>query len=162
MSFHSELPKIETANIFRWHLGTGNTVSASKTFFHETEEGGWHDWFIGGDTGTPAENNVFSFGFLIPYETENPLEKTYTLEDELLFTHGRSAPDHYGRQDFFTPQNAELTIRLDRINGTVKGDFNGEFITNCYHLKLTGTFDLSLTSKTSRAQRLEQLMRQIR
>jgi hypothetical protein len=163
---HSVFPSVSNKeNPFRWYLGSGQPILASRAFFEEQRSPLRHDWFFFATTGTPAENNIFSFGIFIPYEDVDLLEKTYTLANGLSFIHGHSKPEWYGAQDsFLAEKKAELSVRLDRIKGTAVGDFNGEITTDCYQLKLTGTFDFSLTSgprsesgKTSRKEHFEQI-----
>ena len=134
-----------TGNSFIWNLGTG-PVSAESTLFylHTYPPTGEKSWSISGGTGSAPEENYFSFGFSIPYVSDEIMDASYTVEGGLRFRHVHSIPappDFYGFQ-VVSADKAELTIRLDPIKGTAKGDFTALFKT--YRLNPTGTFDLTL------------------
>ncbi|NUT79630.1 hypothetical protein [Pseudomonas brassicacearum] len=136
-----------TGNSFIWNLGTG-PVSAESTLFylHIYPPTGEKSWSLSGSTGSGPEENFFLFGFAIPYVSDEIMDASYTMEGGLTFHHIHSIPAPPGFYGFQTvsADKAELTIRLDPIKGTAKGDFSALFKTDGYRLNPTGTFDLIL------------------
>ena len=132
-------------NDFHWSLGA-DPVYAGRTAFHRSlfEPTGERSWVFNGSTGSGDEENYFSFLLMVPYIDDNALEYTYKLGDGkgLHLSHAHSIPAPDGGIGFRTvdADDAELTIRLDPIKGTVQGDFNANFKT--YRLNPNGTFNL--------------------
>ncbi|MFJ7106665.1 hypothetical protein ACIQU2_03375 [Pseudomonas sp. NPDC098740] len=132
-------------NQFLWHFNDPNTVAESTSFhkgyFPPTGE---YSWGFSGSTGSGDEENFFSFLIMVPYLGEDVLEYTYKLGDgkDLHFSHTHSIPAPPGFTGFrvVDADDAELSIRLDPIKGTVQGDFNATFKT--YRLNPNGTFKL--------------------
>jgi hypothetical protein len=83
---------------------------------------------------------------MVPYIDDNVLEYTYKLGDgkDLHVSHMHSipAPDGFIGFRSVDADDAELTIRLDPVKGTVQGDFNALFKSHGYRLFPQGTFKL--------------------
>lgn len=133
-------------NKFRWTLGD-KTTHAQNSFFYRSrfEPTGEESWVFSGSTGSGDEENFFSFLLMVPYLGDDRLERTYKLGDGhgLFFSHIHSIPAPPGFTGFRTvdPDDAELAIVLDPVEGTVQGDFNAVFKT--YRLNPTGTFKMT-------------------
>lgn len=132
-------------NDFQWSLG-GNLSKATATAFYRSlfQPTGEESWIFSGSTGSADEENYFSFLLSVPYLGDEVLERTYKLGDGhgLHFSHSHSIPAPPGFTGFRTvnPDDAELSIVLDPIKGTVQGDFNARFKT--YRLNPNGTFKM--------------------
>ncbi|MFJ2364702.1 hypothetical protein ACIPIN_13580 [Pseudomonas sp. NPDC087697] len=133
-------------NNFNWNFG-GSIIEADRTLFmlHTFPGTGEREWLFTGLTGTPVQGNVFEFGIAVPYIDDDVMERTYTLEDGLSFSHMHSIPILPGAVSFVYADSAELTIRLDPINGTVQGDYKATFRT--HRLMPGGTFKLKRTDQ---------------
>ena len=135
-------------NDFHWNLGA-NPVYAGRTAFYQGlfEPTGERSWVFNGSTGSTDEENFFGFLLMVPYIDNNVLEYTYKLGDgkDLHVSHIHSIPAPDGGIGFRTvdADDAELTIRLDPVNGTVQGDFNALFKSRGYRLFPQGTFKLT-------------------
>lgn len=133
-------------NDFHWNFGSEVTRAEKTLFFlYEYPPTGELSWTISGSTGTFDEENYFGFGMSVPYIDDTLLERTYELSDELHFSHIHSIPALPGYIGYrvVDADNAELTIRLDPIKGTVQGDFNAIFKSEGYRLNPNGTFKLT-------------------
>jgi hypothetical protein len=135
-------------NDFHWSLGADPIPAENTTFFRSLfEPTGEKSWVFDGSTGSGDEENFFSFLLMVPYIDDNVLEYTYKLGDGkgLHLSHSHSIPAPPGFTGFRTvdADDAELTITLDPIKGTVQGDFNAIFKSEGYRLKPNGTFKLT-------------------
>ncbi|WP_283183764.1 hypothetical protein [Pseudomonas svalbardensis] len=133
-------------NDFHWNFGSEVTRAEKTLFFlHEFPPTGELSWVMSGITGTLDDENYFSFKVSVPYIDDTLLERTYKLGDELDVSHSHSipAPPGFTGFRFVDADNAELTIRLDPIKGTVQGDFNAIFRSEGYRLNPNGTFKLT-------------------
>ncbi|RON43264.1 hypothetical protein BK666_19410 [Pseudomonas frederiksbergensis] len=134
------------ANKFNWTLGS-KTTYAQNSFFYRSlfEPTGEASWVFSGSTGSGDEENFFSFLLMVPYLGDDRLERTYKLGDGqgLFFSHTHSIPAPPGFTGFQTvdPDDAELAIVMDPVEGTVTGDFNAKFKT--YRLSPIGTFKMT-------------------
>ena len=125
---------------FHWTVDN-HLTKAHACFFHLTEPPFEEYWHFIGSTGTLEEHGkYFSFNLAVPYIGKDLLERTYTLDDGLLFYHVYSVtyPDFIELRTV-AADYAETTIRLDPKAGTVQGDFNAKFKN---HPDLHGTFQL--------------------
>ncbi|ROM71086.1 hypothetical protein BK653_04200 [Pseudomonas brassicacearum] len=132
-------------NVLTWNLG-GNPVVASRAYFylHEYPPTGEKSWAFNGSTGSLQEENLFVFGFSVPYINEEVFDNSYTMDGGLFFYHGHSIPAPEGFYGYTTvnADSAELTVRLDPVNETAKGNFTAIFKAPGYRMNPTGTFDL--------------------
>jgi hypothetical protein len=134
-------------NDFHWSFG-GDPIYAESTSFHRAlfQPTGEVSWVFSSSTGSIAEGNFFGFQLMVPYIDDSVLEYTYKLGDgkDLHVSHLHSIPTSPGYIGVKTvdADDAELTIRLDPVNGTVQGDFNALFKSDGYRLFPQGTFKL--------------------
>jgi len=139
-------PKLKE-NVFTWSLG-GNTIVADKTLFylHVFPPTGEKSWSFSGSTGAVEEENLFLFGFSVPYIDEEVFDHSYTLDGGLHFYHGHSIPAPEGFYGYrtVTADSAELSVRLDPVKRTANGDFTAVFKTHGDRLNPRGTFNLSM------------------
>lgn len=137
-------------NDFHWSLGAEPIHAGQSLFvYHRSEVTGDESWVFGGSNGSGQEQNFFAFHLTVPYLDTDLLECTYKLGDGqgLHVSHIHSIPAPPGFEGFQTvdADDAELTIRLDRTTGTVRGDFIATFKSEGYRLWPNGTFRLSRT-----------------
>ncbi|WP_072407847.1 hypothetical protein [Pseudomonas sp. NFACC04-2] len=148
------IPKEKTptlkGNVFTWSLGE-NTIVADTTLFylHFYLPTGEKSWAFSGSTGRLDEENLFLFGFSVPYIDDEVFDNSYTMEGGLHFYHGHSIPAPEGFYGYrtVTADSAELSVRLDPVKGTAHGDFTAVFETLGDWLYPRGTFNLSRTDK---------------
>lgn len=132
-----------TGESFRWDFD-GKTVHADRASFGANLGGpGREMWNIQGTTGSMLDGTYFSFQISVPYQGEGLLEKTYKIGDgqDLYIVHFHSVPP-VPNWTITQADDAELTIRLDPVEGIVQGDFNANFYRGGYRLKPSGTFQL--------------------
>ncbi|UZE25526.1 hypothetical protein LOY67_09025 [Pseudomonas sp. B21-056] len=145
------IPKDKTPtlkeNVFTWNL-SGNPIVANKAFFylHVFPPTGEKSWAFSGSTGALEEENLFIFGFSVPYISEDVFDNSYTLDGGLHFYHGHSipAPEGFWGYQVVTADSAELSVRLDPVKRTASGDFAAVFRTDGYRLDPRGTFNLRM------------------
>jgi hypothetical protein len=140
-------------NLFHWNFGAEPIKAESALFYKDRfEPTGEEGWVFSGSTGTAEEENLYSFLLMVPYLHVPLLERTYKLDDGqgLHVSHGYSIPAPPGFIGFrvVDADDAELTVRLDMIAGTVEGDFNANFKT--HRLNPNGTFKLKQDARKSR------------
>ncbi|MBD9610285.1 hypothetical protein IB245_02090 [Pseudomonas sp. PDM02] len=128
---------------FHWRF-TGAPIYAEFTLFRAFLGGtGIDNWVFYGSTGSTDHGTFFALQFLVPYEGDDLLEKTYKIGDgqQLTVFHFHSVPPAPNFTSILADK-AELTIRLDPVKGTVHGDFNANFDREGYRMNPIGTFDL--------------------
>ena len=130
---------------FYWTLND-ITYGAKQAFF-TAQLGAIKIWEIIGASGSIVEGNLFQITISIPYEGEVLIEKTYKLGENQGFSvsHFHSAPPELEPVST-SADDAELTIRLDPINGIATGDFNANFYRGGYRLKPEGAFKMTRLS----------------
>lgn len=131
---------------FYWTLND-KTYEANQAFF-SAHLGPNATWDIIGASGRIVDGNLFQFSISIPYEGEVLIEKTYKLGEDKGFrvSHFHSPPPPELEPVSTSADDAELTIRLDPINGIATGDFNANFFRGGYRLKPEGTFKVTRLS----------------
>lgn len=151
MSKHSILiPKpgaiAKQSNVFTWQFGTNPETTATIISFELRHfiPTGEKSWSISGSTGTLEEKNIFLYSFSIPYTSDAPFHKTYTLEDGLTFQHGHSSPGPSGFYGFTYVDADEATVTIDihPSKGIAKGTFEAKFKSHGYRTQPIGTFNL--------------------
>ncbi|RON45367.1 hypothetical protein [Pseudomonas frederiksbergensis] len=129
-------------NTFCWSLG-GNRIHAQHSFFCRMQSVPGR-WVFSGLTGSPDQDNYFSVDFNVPALGDDVLERTYQLGDgqglRVTHTYSLPGPDGVSVIEVIDADYAELTIRLDPIKRTVRGDFNAHF--KSVGLKPEGAFQL--------------------
>jgi hypothetical protein len=145
---------------FNWSFA-GEPVCAQQTIFYRSlfEPTGEESWVFSGSIGSGDEMNYFSFLLLVPYIDDNLLEQTYKLGDgqdmHASHTHSIPAPPGFNGFRVVYADDAELTITLDPVKGTVKGDYNAIFKTD--RLNPSGTFNLKRDDQQAQTKAVDVL-----
>ncbi|SCW65301.1 MULTISPECIES: hypothetical protein [unclassified Pseudomonas] len=128
---------------FSWYLGPTLVHARSTSFLLRlSPPPREHTWFLTGTADYPSTGDYFYFQIGVDYVSEEVMDASYTLEGGFSFRHTHSIPGQPGWFQSVRADSAELTIRLDPVGGTAKGNFTAHFNTDGYDMHPTGTFDL--------------------
>lgn len=129
---------------FKWKIGNNPETEAERLEFGLSRDTPTHRWLLSGITGRTDEQNYYSFSFRIPYINEDPIDRTYTLANGLLFSHAHSIPpvDGWDGVRVIQAEWAEVHIKLDPRAGTTEGTFSARFIADGLPLEPEGSFNM--------------------
>lgn len=134
-------------NDFLWEIDSVST-KAQRTLFYKSSIPPEYSWIFYGSVGSVDTENLFGFMLAVPYIDDNYLERTYTLAKGLYCDHRHSIKKGGLKGWRVIPAgDAKLSINLDPVKGTVKGEFEATFTKTKTggtpeQIKTKGTVDL--------------------
>lgn len=134
-------------NDFLWEIDSVST-KAQRTLFYKSSIPPEYSWIFYGSVGSVDTENLFGFMLAVPYIDDNYLERTYTLAEGLYCDHRHSIKKGGLKGWRVIPAgDAKLSINLDPVKGTVKGEFEATFTKTKTggtpeQIKTKGTVDL--------------------
>lgn len=136
---------LKSDNKFKWRSNGDESVADGTVFeYYYNENFDKKTWEFYGWLGSTDDGTYIGLVFSVPYISDEPFSKVYTLSDELVasYIYSRRLPN--GTEFIVVrPEGAQLDIRnLDPLAGTVDASFKALYHNSGKLLEVQGNFHL--------------------